>query len=353
MTQLGIEPKQITVRDSIEVSVSVQAVGADLATVSAHVSRAGTDQPLREIRAPDKERQSLSFKVPLEPGSNVITVSARDAESRNREQRLEIVREDVAPKLVAVVIGVQNYAHVDPLRFAAPDARSVKKTLLALGLKNDDAHLFYREDADLGTLRHALATWLPRNAGPNDIAIVYFAGHGAVSSDGMAEEGDTISKYLLPVGAVLNDLYSTALPMDELSRILSRQKAGTLIFLLDACFSGAAGSRTVRQAGRLTANLDAEFLSRMAQGGRLVFTASGANEAADERAELDGGHGVFTYYLLKALGGAADVNQDGTVDQVEMISWVSGEVRTLTARKQNPEMYGEIRHPIPLWRKPR
>ena len=52
-------------------------------------------------------------------------------------------------------------------------------------------------------------------------------------------------------------------------------------------------------------------------------------------------HGVFTYYLLKALRGEADTNRDGYVSVPETYAYVSHEVSRATDHKQQPMLKGE------------
>jgi hypothetical protein len=51
---------------------------------------------------------------------------------------------------------------------------------------------------------------------------------------------------------------------------------------------------------------------------------------------LDGGHGVFTYYVTQGLGGVADTNHDGIVTADELSEYVHTQVREATQGQQNP-----------------
>jgi len=79
------------------------------------------------------------------------------------------------------------------------------------------------------------------------------------------------------------------------------------------------------------------------------MTASRPNEVSLEMAEL--GHGLFTYYLLQGLGGAADLNRDGIVSLQELYEYVEQEV-TRTSRalggNQHPVLKGELEGVLPL-----
>jgi uncharacterized caspase-like protein len=68
----------------------------------------------------------------------------------------------------------------------------------------------------------------------------------------------------------------------------------------------------------IRANISDAFLDRIARAkGRIILTASGANEVSGEDDKLK--HGVFTYFLLEGLRGEADTDKDGmiTVDEWE------------------------------------
>jgi len=64
--------------------------------------------------------------------------------------------------------------------------------------------------------------------------------------------------------------------------------------------------------------------------------------AADAKAFYDwgGGHGVFTYFLLKGLRGEADYNKDTSVTLGELTSYLSQEVRRATKNAQSPTVAG-------------
>lgn len=51
---------------------------------------------------------------------------------------------------------------------------------------------------------------------------------------------------------------------------------------------------------------------------------------------LELGHGMFTYFVLKGLNGAADENHDGSVSVDELYGYVRTSVQR-AARRQNRE----------------
>jgi hypothetical protein len=55
-------------------------------------------------------------------------------------------------------------------------------------------------------------------------------------------------------------------------------------------------------------------------------------------------HGVFTYFLLKGLGGEADVNKNNAITFGELGDYVQSEVKAQAAvdnREQTPQLYGD------------
>lgn len=82
----------------------------------------------------------------------------------------------------ALLVGISNYAHKDlNLRFAARDARELRKTLLksTAGAFPDDHVLgLVDEDATLANLTKALRTFLKKPAA-DDLVVLFLACHGS------------------------------------------------------------------------------------------------------------------------------------------------------------------------------
>ncbi len=156
----------------------------------------------------------------------------------------------------------------------------------------------------------------------------------------MSTDGDGLEKYLLPWETDPSDLYSTAMPMREISHIFGRIRSDRLIFIADSCYSGASGGRTISVTGT-RANITDGFLERITGGrGKVIITASAANEVSVEKDDLQ--HGVFTYYLLEGLRGAADMDNDGTITVDEAYRYVSEKVPRATGQEQHPVKKGSV-----------
>jgi uncharacterized caspase-like protein len=128
--------------------------------------------------------------------------------------------------------------------------------------------------------------------------------------------------------------------MREISYILNRIQSERLVFIADACYSGASGGRTIKIEG-LRSNISDAFLNRISRGkGRVIITASGANEVSAEDDALQ--HGVFTYYLIEGLKGRADYDADGMITVDEAYRYVSDAVPRATNQDQHPVKMGAV-----------
>jgi uncharacterized caspase-like protein len=259
-----------------------------------------------------------------------------------------------------VVIGVSNYesAAIPRLRYTVPDAEAIHQALIGTaGFKKDNVLLLTDRAERKPTLRNikwALGTFLGRSARKDDTVVIFFAGHGAPEVDHRGLERDGLAKYLIPSDADPDDLYSTALPMDELQTIFARIEAERVVAFLDACYSGAAkdgrSSRTFSSKLTRAGNVDDLFLERLTRSkGRAIVTASRTNEVSLELPEL--GHGIFSYYLINGLKGAADLNRDGIVSLQELYEYVEQQVSAKSRSvggNQHPVMKGELEGALPL-----
>ena len=292
-------------------------------------------------------RFEFNEKISIDTGPNRIHIRAEDIHGRVSEKTLTVQREQFKGRVWAVVVGVDTYPNVSQLKYAVSDAQAFHDYLVESELvKPENIFHITNDQAKLNTLRSVLGTQLKKQAGSTDMVIIYFAGHGATERDVNSPDGDGLEKYLLPYDADPADLYASALPMREISYILNRIRSNRLVFIADSCYSGASGGRTVSIGGFRT-NLSDNYIDRIAGGkGRVILTASAANEVSVEDDGL--GHGVFTYYLIKGLKGSADYDGDGYVTVDEAYRYVSEEVPKATGQEQHPIKKGSVEGQIVL-----
>jgi hypothetical protein len=290
--------------------------------------------------------QVAQYEVPvqLENGENRFEVVAITRQGLRSSRSLTLFRDREVGRIWVVAIGVGRFEDpsIPELRYAEADAQGIYNYFRdTFGLPEDQIYLRLNEQATLREVKSVLGTQLVARANdPRDTVILYLAGHGMRDRMAGSLDPDGLSKYFLPFDANRADLYSTALEMDEVTNILRRLTPERVVVLLDTCFSGAAGGRSPfdpRSEGE-RALISSEFLDRMAHvgKGRVVLTASGPEEAAQESSDF--AHGVFTYYLLDGLRGAADLSGEGEIDVHEIYRYVSEKVSRTTKGRQNPKL---------------
>lgn len=301
----------------------------------------GPERGMAVIKRKSTKRLEFKQRIVLEKGHNRLKIRAVDSDGMFSEKTLSIRYEEKQKKMRAVIVGIDKYPHIRQLNYAVNDARIVYDHMVRHNrIPPENILLLLDQDATLRKIRSALGTELKNKAGKDDMVIIYFAGHGATERDTQSPDGDGLEKYLLPYDADLKDLYATALPMEELSRIFSRIQSERLIYIADACYSGASGGRTIGVTGT-RASLSDAFMDRIAGGkGRVIITASRANEVSAENEKLQ--HGVFTYYLIEGLKGPADVDKDGLVSVDEAYDYVSEHVPKATNQEQHPVKKGSV-----------
>jgi len=303
-----------------------------LAKASGDIKLFGTKRP---------GRLEFAERISLQRGKNEIRIRAIDTDGLTAEKVLTVHYREIRKNVWAVVIGIDRYQNTRHLKYAVNDAQAFYDHLIRNNrIPEENVILMVNEKAGLTRLRSVLGTHLKNKAGKEDMVIIFFAGHGACEKDVTSPDKDGLEKYILPYDANPRDLYATALPMSEVSRIVNRIGSERLIFIVDACYSGASGGRTISLTG-VRANISEGFLDRIVSGkGRVILTASGPNEVSGEDDELK--HGVFTYFLLEGLRGKADTDRDGIITVDEAYRYVSREVPRATGQEQHPVKKGIV-----------
>jgi tetratricopeptide (TPR) repeat protein len=230
------------------------------------------------------------------------------------------------PRSYAVVIGIAQYQNLEPkhqLQYSANDADAIYSILISPqggNFRAENVRKLIGKQATLENVRRELEVWLPSMAREDDRVLIYFAGHGFVYQG---------KGYLAPYDISLKNIAETGYPMDSLGMVVgSRIKAKNKVLLTDACHSGAI------TPGAQNENLSSSLLS--IHKSLFSLTASRDREQSFESPDWGGGHGIFTYYVVKGLEREADENTDGIVTADELAEYVRRNVREATNAKQNP-----------------
>jgi hypothetical protein len=247
----------------------------------------------------------------------------------------------------AVVIGISRYqdSHIPSLRYGSADARAFYDWIISPdGGKYAPSRvtLLLDQQATGQNIKNALFTWL-KQALEEDVVTIYFAGHGSPESPDSPE-----NLFLLPYDAKYDNIAGTGFPMWDIETALERFiKAKKVIVIADACHAGGVGqafdvSRRASRSIRVNPiSLGFQNLTKIGDG-VCVISASDERQLSQESKDWGGGHGVFTYHLLKGLEGEADYNEDTRVNLGELIPYLSEQVRRATKNVQSPVVSGKF-----------
>ena len=241
-------------------------------------------------------------------------------------------------KTLAVIIGNRAYKKMWQTQYAVRDAEWMKTYLVQrMGVAEDN--ILYLSDIGLSDFQNVFGGQ-DGNVSRSQIyrrlrekgwdLIVYFSGHGLT-------DPEEKSNYLLPIDANPDNISATAYRLDALYRNLRQLTDGKITVILESCVSG----RTPKGQ-----------IGGKASGVVIVDPRTGADTSIDILAAAhsdqvanwyeDQQHGLFTYFLMRALRGAADANADGKVTGAEIKDYVTREVSKLSDRVgvayQEPEI---------------
>ena len=229
------------------------------------------------------------------------------------------------PRSYALVVGIAQYQNLPErlqLHYSERDAEAIYSILISPeggNFRAENVHRLIGRRATLANLRYELETWLPSVAKDDDRVLIYFAGHGFVYQG---------KAYLAPYDFSLDKVAETGYGMDALGAAIGSKIRGKYkILLTDACHSGAITPEDTQHINRTLNDLQKSLFS---------LTASRDRERSFESPDWGGGHGIFTYYVVKGMEGSADENGDGIVTADELAEYVHTNVREATKGQQNP-----------------
>ncbi len=233
-------------------------------------------------------------------------------------------------KVWAVVVGVASYDHMPVLRYTDDDAYrfyAFLKSLEGGALPDEQVRVLIDEEA---TRENILSTMdeVFGMAGPNDLIIFYFSGHGLNGS-------------FLPIDF---DGYNNKLAHEEVAAAFNKSKARFKLCLADACHSGSLiAMRSAEPEPELV-----KFYTSLAKSvsGTALLMSSKAEETSLESAGLR--QGVFSHFLIRGLKGEADVNKDKVVTVQELFDFINERVRDYTGNRQSPVIKGTYDPKMPV-----
>ena len=190
---------------------------------------------------------------------------------------------------LAVIIGIEGYQSLPKSDYSYDDAKLTGDYAKALGFKPRNIELLLDERATKSAIEKIIKTWLPNKAKPDSRVFIYYSGHGA-------PEPKTGDAYIVPFDGDPNYLSVTGYPLNRLYDKLGKLQVAEVVVVLDACFSGAGGRSVLAKGARpLVMMTEGVVISQ----NMAVLSATQGTQISTSSPEK--GHGVFTYYFLKAL----------------------------------------------------
>lgn len=251
----------------------------------------------------------------------------------------------------AVIVGVADYpGTVNDLKFTDDDAYAMYQTLLSFPSWSAERIALLIDSA--ATKANALQAMvqLTQEAGPDDVFLFYFSGHGTVGADlPPLDEADGRDEYLCTYGSTLAEFIRD----DELETWLAALVPNRIMIILDSCFSGGAvkGVRSLwtgappREGDGFEADLvRPDAATRDLDGLAKCVVAMMAADDHEYAYELGHpfDHGLFTYFLLEAMRGVGDLNGDGFTTAEECFAYAAAGVQSVAGPyglQQYPQLY--------------
>ena len=234
------------------------------------------------------------------------------------------------PKAVGIVIGVGQFRErgMARVKYAARDAGTTASYLKSIG---GIPHARVRTLVDAHALKSDLAEvleeWLPKQVDPTTVVYVSITGRGVVDPTTGA-----VSMMLFDSTATSGSrLYSLRRLQESLEKLPIQQA----VVMLDLSLELAPGKEA---ADRIVPLWDQEGAVK----DKIMWMIG--NRGLQESHSYDPGqHGLFAYQWLKGLGGAADLDKNGTILTGELCAYTKGQVL-----KISQEQYGNEQEPLCL-----
>lgn len=202
-------------------------------------------------------------------------------------------------RVFGVFVGISNYGgRANNLMFTGDDARHMQQAMLrGTGMRETDGILLVDQQATKAAVRRAFEN-VARQAGPNDMFVFFYSGHGGRVPRGAFQASDPDNQDETLV------FYDQDLTDDEMSDWLAGIHAKVALVVLDACFSGGFSKDVISAPGRMGLFSSEEDVT---SGVAVKFRAGGylaqfiAEAVGDRLADADGDREITALELSQYL----------------------------------------------------
>ncbi len=224
-------------------------------------------------------------------------------------------------KTVGIAIGISSFRHptLPPVPFAAHDAEIMADYFNKLsGIPSEHIQMLTDHHALKDDFIEVFEEWLPKQVEPGSEVMIFIAGRALVNP---STGGVSLIPHEADPGSPLR-----LISLRRVHEALARLPIFRAVLMMDLTWtsSGAEPSADGKEPAwaAVPAALRGEKLMQ-------IIGTSGHEQAHQYE---EGRHGLFTYFLLKGLGGAADRDENGVVSAGELCGYVREHV-TVTATK--------------------
>lgn len=264
--------------------------------------------------------------------SGTVRFAAVTGDVRQPEEPIE---QKLGPTY-ALLVGISQYKILAPnewLKFADADATAFAEFLASSrgGKLNGEEHLkvLANADATRDAVRNYIRLYLAKARENQGTFLLVLASHGFLDEK-------TGEAYIVTHESNPEDLSSSGLPMDELEDVLGQGLTGLgrMLIFVDVCHAAEIGSI---KSKKNSINRAVQQAVSQIPGKVFSFVSSRETESSFEGSNWGGGHGAFTYFVLRGLNGDAAKDKEGAVRAKELLDYVGAMVKETTRDEQHPK----------------
>lgn len=222
-------------------------------------------------------------------------------------------------------------------RYSDPTLSELQATWIdAAGLKEVLAHEHVGDLNVTTCIDETCQSWRERidtffsEATHAEFLLLYISGHAIKDRDG--------NLYFAARDTRVNGLLSTGIPATLIQNAAANSRSHQITMIFDTCFSGAFAKGFQFKSDRHAFRASEYFRESK---GTVVITASDALQyaLAGDSVEGSAAPSLFSKHVIEGLrSGAADMDGDGFITSVELVEYVSGELRKANAH-QRPQRW--------------
>jgi hypothetical protein len=254
----------------------------------------------------------------------------------------------------ALIIGIDAYQHVRPLKGSVADARDIEGALRTMG--TSDVVTLIDAQANRASILQKISELVQRTK-TNDLIILSIAGHGAQEPETIkgSEPDGMQDVFLLPGFEPTAEGSKQRILGSEFNHFIRQfeLRGAKILFVADTCHGGGmarevdprAAEMSFRQVPSYTLSVDklepvtdkADPVTDLDLDHTAFLAAVDRNTKAPEVKipSVEGLRGALSYAVARAFEGGADANHDGKVTLKELFANVRQVVYQLSDQRQN------------------